>query len=591
MKRQTGRTNVSISRRLQWIAVIQVLICTLLFGYMAIDRPYDAYRAYLQDTTQASALFSALSSGWVENTMEASKYAGQLLDGTTEQTFIAEAFKKGGIQNNYNFCREFYRHAKSQMDQQQQISLAAVFELDGSGVYISRQRTNYYLTKSASDAPWLSQVTAARGGAIIFTPDKHVSSGLPPLFEDMIVVARAVFNPFKLVSEGIYVLSISCDAFDELFSTYRVMPAQEYALTHLGTPLFAPFSPAISDVNALPLRELVTRPVWNNRSLWLYSNYRFAHNCALTIRIPFSSVFTIFRIDFFLLAIIFGILCLFVYIIRSLINGILHPLRRLTSALDETTVVFFPTLTEAHLPQDLEPLFRAYNRMSERIDLLVNEGLRKDIAARELELQLLRTQINPHYLYNTLECIHMRAYINHDYEVARMAELLGRNLQYGLRATNAKVPLHVEFEKAGEYMTLVGHHYGDRVRFSSHLDERIRDCMVVKLVLQPLIENAIQHGLTLERELTIEVLGYACGDGTICLQVSDDGAGIEPEACEALMQRLEEDSGEGSIGLRNVHRRLRLRYGPMYGVNVRSIPQQSTVVTLTFPMEYGKETL
>ena len=183
----------------------------------------------------------------------------------------------------------------------------------------------------------------------------------------------------------------------------------------------------------------------------------------------------------------------------------------------------------------------------------------------------------------------MRTYINHDYEVAHMAELLGRNLQYGLRATNAKVPLYVEFEKAGEYMTLVGNHYGDRVRFISHLDDSIRDCMVVKLLLQPLIENAIQHGITPDRELTIEVLGYAGGDDVICLQVSDDGEGMTSEAQEALMRRLEDDSGEGSIGLRNVHRRLRLRYGPAYGVSIRSIPHQSTVVTLTLPKEYRKE--
>ena len=183
----------------------------------------------------------------------------------------------------------------------------------------------------------------------------------------------------------------------------------------------------------------------------------------------------------------------------------------------------------------------------------------------------------------------MRAYINHDYEVARMAELLGANLQYGLRATNARVPLYMEFEKAGEYITLVGYHYGERVRLVSHLDDSIRECMVIKLLLQPLIENAIQHGLTPERPLNIEVLGYAADENRLCLQVSDDGEGMTAEACEALMHRMEEEHGEGAIGLRNVHRRLRLRYGAAYGVTVRSIPQQSTVVTLTLPREYGKE--
>lgn len=589
MKRRAKSMQVSVATRLRGIAALQVVICALLFIYLAIDRPYDAYREYLQDTTQASALFSTLSAGHMENTLESTKYAGQLLNNGSEQTFIAEALKQGGIQNNYAFCRQLYTYAKSLTEQQSQLSHAAVFELDGSGVYTGSKSANYYLTKSAENAPWLSKVTAARGGAVIFTPEERAGAGLPPLFDDRIVIARAVFNPFKLESEGVYALSIACDTFDALFSTYRVLPAQEYALTYQGKPLFAPFDAGLESIGSLPLRELVTKPIFHGNSLWLYSYYRFEHNSVLTIRAPFSAVVTIFKINFLLLASIFVVLCLFVMIIRSLINGILLPLRHLTSALDATTDSFFPTLTETHLPQDLEPLFHAYNRMSSRIDLLVNEGLRKDIAARELELQLLRTQINPHYLYNTLECIHMRAYINHDYEVAHMAELLGRNLQYGLRATNAKVPLYVEFEKAGEYMTLVGNHYGDRVRFISHLDDSIRDCMVVKLLLQPLIENAIQHGITPDRGLTIEVLGYAGGDDVICLQVSDDGEGMTSEAQEALMRRLEDDSGEGSIGLRNVHRRLRLRYGSAYGVSIRSIPHQSTVVTLTLPKEYRKE--
>ena len=290
-----------------------------------------------------------------------------------------------------------------------------------------------------------------------------------------------------------------------------------------------------------------------------------------------------------LLMAVFLVLCLFVVIIWRLLDAILHPLRSLTGALDAATGSFFPTIAQEDLPAELEPLFDAYNRMSVRIDHLINEGLRKDVANREIELQLLRTQINPHYLYNTLECIHMRAYVNHDYEVARMAELLGGNLQYGLRATNAKVPLHMEFEKAGEYMTLVGYHYSERVRLVCHLDDSIRDCMVIKLLLQPLIENAIQHGLTPERPLTIEVLGYPADEEHICLQVSDDGEGMSAEACEALIHRLDAETGEGAIGLRNVHRRLRLRYGTDYGVQIRSIPHQSTVVTLTLPREDGKE--
>lgn len=591
MKTRARRRSASIASRLKGIAAIQVVICVILFLVMFINRPYDAYRRYEQDTTQAAALFSTIVSGYVDAMVESSKYPGQILSNAMERTFIAEALGSAhAIQSNLSFCSQLYRHGKALMDQYACLDKAAVFDLEGNAVYVSRSRATYYLTKSAADAPWLTQAVEARGGVIILPPDKFEETGLPMLFENELVIARAVFDPIKLKAMGVYVLSIPGDVFEASFDAYRVMPQQEYALIYSDQVLISRLPQVDADISQRPLRELSSQITRQDGVIYLLSYYRFSSGGCMVVRAPLSAILTeILKINFALLAVIFLVLCLFVAIICRLLNDILRPLKRLRGAFDATTDSFFPTLAPADVPPDLEPLFLAYNRMSSRIDLLVNEGLRKDVARREIEVQLLRTQINPHYLYNTLECIHMRAYVNHDFEVATMAELLGGNLQYGLRETNAKVPLHVEFEKAGEYMTLVSYHYGERVQMIGHLDKGIRDCLVIKLLLQPLIENAIQHGLTAERTLTIEVLGYPRDENTLCLQVCDDGEGMTPQACEALTRRLEDERGEDAIGLRNVHRRLRLYYGPEYGVSVASVPNQSTVVTLLLPRQYGKE--
>ena len=580
----------TIASRLRGIAGVQVAICALLFLLMAINQPFQSYRHYEQNTAQSAALFSAIAADSVSTLEDASKYAGQILNSAAEKTFIGEALaQEKPIQSDLIFCRELYKHSKALTDQLGFLDKVAVFDLEGNAVYVSRDRNSYYLTKTPAESAWFQKVVAARGGAVILAPD-DAGSDLPPIFQDDLVIARAVFDPLKLRAEGIYLLTIARDTMEAAFDTYRVGAQQAYALVYHNEVLLSRFSDAFPIPQEMPLRELVSDVVREDGLQQLYSYYRFSSDSYLVIRTPLSAVLSeIIQINVALLTAAFLVLCLFVFIIWRLLNDILHPLQSLTGALDATTGSFFPTIGQSDLPADLEPLFNAYNRMSVRIDHLINEGLRKDVANREIELQLLRTQINPHYLYNTLECIHMRAYVNHDYEVARMAELLGGNLQYGLRQTNAKVPLHTEFEKAGEYMTLVGYHYGDRVKLISHLDDSIRDCMVIKLLLQPLIENAIQHGLTPERPLTIEVLGYPHGMDSLCLQVSDDGEGMTAEACEDLMNRLEAESGEDAIGLRNVHRRLRLRYGDRYGVQIRSIPQQSTVVTLTLPLEYGKE--
>ena len=96
---------------------------------------------------------------------------------------------------------------------------------------------------------------------------------------------------------------------------------------------------------------------------------------------------------------------------------------------------YVPTLPALSLPLEFHEVLLSFNHMSDKINTLIHEILIKDLEKRETELQLLRTQINPHYLYNTLEVIHLAAYKNNDLQVAAMAELLGKNLQYGLRGT------------------------------------------------------------------------------------------------------------------------------------------------------------
>lgn len=590
MKKNKSHKPATLASRLRGIASIQVALCVILFVIMAINQPYQSYQQYNQNTKQAAALFSAIALDAIHTMEAASKYAGQILNNAAEKTFIGEALAHGGsIQDNLTFCRDLYQHSKTLMDQHSMLNNVAVFDLQGNAVYVARDNSSYYVTKSSADAPWLEKVLGARGGAVIL-PYGSKGVGLPPVFVDDLIIARAVFDPLKLRAEGVYLLSIARDSLEAVFDAYRVGPEQTYALVYRGQTLLSRFGDEMAEPPEMPLRELVSRIGKEQNGFYLYSYYLYSSQSYLVVRSPLSTILTeIFQINVALITAAFLVLCLFVVIIWRLLGAILRPLHSLTGALDATTGSVFPTITQDDLPAELEPLFDAYNRMSMRIDHLINEGLRKDVAKREIELQLLRTQINPHYLYNTLECIHMRAYVNHDYEVARMAELLGANLQYGLRATNATVPLHMEFEKAGEYMTLVGYHYGDRVRLVSHLDDSIRNCRVIKLLLQPLIENAIQHGLAADRPLSIEVLGYPADEEHIRLQVSDDGEGMTEEACEALMHRLDAETGEGAIGLRNVHRRLRLRYGAAYGVQIRSLPHQSTVVTLTLPREEGKE--
>ena len=592
MGRKIRNRNASIFSRLRAVAALLVINFVLMFLFLSISRLYNTYRGYEQSTSQTAALYCATAAGYLENLHDVSKYPGVISNTMVSQTFIALALEEKHIQSNLPFCQEYYKFCKSTMIQYPFIDSIAIYELDGSAVYVTKEKANYYITKSPADAAWMKQAVDAKGAAAIIAPAMREEAGLPMLFDDGVVVTRAVFNPIKLQASGVFVLSIPADTFARQFEALSAFPEQQYALYHNDTLLAGGFDGQTfaGDEADGQQRALITRLRLQNGAFFLYSTYRFDSQTLLVIRTPLSVIMSaIFKINIIILILLGAALFLIVLVIRSMINGVMHPLQRMISVLDSTTDTHFPTIALDNQPRELKPLFTAYNRMSARIELLVNEGLRKDIARQEIELQFLRTQINPHYLYNSLECIHMKAYSNRDYEVARMAELLGSNLQYGLRDTNSKVPLHRECEKAEEYIDLITFHYNGRIQFVRRVDESIMDCLVIKMLLQPLIENAIQHGLTADRPLTIELLGYPTDNRTICLQVSDDGNGIAEDRLEELHRLIEDETANGVIGLRNVHRRLKLNYGDQFGVNIRSILHKSTVVSIQIPLEYAKE--
>ena len=162
----------------------------------------------------------------------------------------------------------------------------------------------------------------------------------------------------------------------------------------------------------------------------------------------------------------------------------------------------------------------------------------------------------------------MAAYNKKDYDVSRMAELLGKNLQYGLRDTNRTVSLSTELEKFREYFDLVSYHYQERAQLAVFFEDGIMDQEVIKLLLQPLVENALKYGFRdSQTKLRIEMLGYRRED-CVYITVSDDGAGMSSSKLYIIRETLKGREQTNSIVLQNVNRRLKLVFGEAYGLSV-----------------------
>ena len=279
-----------------------------------------------------------------------------------------------------------------------------------------------------------------------------------------------------------------------------------------------------------------------------------------------------------------ALLVLLTVFMRRLARSVTQPLARLQAACEGIRRGDYSPVTDTPGRDELATFTETFNTMAREIDDLIHEGYEKDLAATRLELQMLRLQINPHFLYNTLESIHSVAYLEGNREVGEMAVLLARILRYGVSAPGGPVTLRDEANNLADYICLQELRYRGTVSFLVSIDPGVLTCACPRMILQPVVENALYHGVSsLERGGMVQVLGYR-EEERLVLRVSDNGQGMEPERAALLNDYINgRNKAFRSIGLKNVNRRIRLSYGEEFGVQIQSVLGRGTMITVTLP--------
>lgn len=279
-----------------------------------------------------------------------------------------------------------------------------------------------------------------------------------------------------------------------------------------------------------------------------------------------------------------ALLVLLTVFMRRLARSVTQPLARLQTACEGIRRGDYSPVTDTPGRDELATFTETFNTMAREIDDLIHEGYEKDLAATRLELQMLRLQINPHFLYNTLESIHSVAYLEGNREVGEMAVLLARILRYGVSAPGGPVTLRDEANNLADYICLQELRYRGTVSFLVSIDPGVLTCACPRMILQPVVENALYHGVSsLERGGMVQVLGYR-EEERLVLRVSDNGQGMEPERAALLNDYINgRNKAFRSIGLKNVNRRIRLSYGEEFGVQIQSVLGRGTMITVTLP--------
>ena len=233
---------------------------------------------------------------------------------------------------------------------------------------------------------------------------------------------------------------------------------------------------------------------------------------------------------------------------------------------------------------EIGTLQRKFLKMVKRIKNLIQENYTKQLLVKEAQLRALQAQINPHFLYNALESINWRAKINQQTEISQMIESLGNLLRNAMSDQQHLVTVNEELKLIQDYIHIQKVRFGSRLDFKIELDRRWEQLLIPKLILQPLVENAINHGLEQMIEpCTIRITATESG-AFLFLKVEDNGPGIPPDLLRKLQMQETKPDNLG-IGLKNIDERLKLVYGKEYGLTLTSQVGAGTRVMVKIPKE------
>ncbi len=224
-----------------------------------------------------------------------------------------------------------------------------------------------------------------------------------------------------------------------------------------------------------------------------------------------------------------------------------------------------------------------FNGMCRKIKELFQKDHEKQELLRIAEMKNLHSQINPHFLYNTLDSIKWLAKMNHEQEIYTMVKNLGFMLKNSMHLSREFVTIRESLNTLEAYIGIQQIRFADKFVVDTEIEEAIMDHRIPTLILQPLVENAMIHGLEPKPgKGTLMIRGFV-KQGRLIFQIQDDGIGMEETELAALIASLNDRDGTEHIGLKNVNQRIKLYYGDAYGVSVESMPGRGSSFTLTLP--------
>ena len=474
--------------------------------------------------------------------------------------------------------------------QNQYINGSYIYNLNGNGVYTSRNNANDILKNPFHEDWFINSINSASQVQITSNINSNnIFKSTNMSSENLISVTRKIVNLKTQQTTGILLLTFSSDELLSLFKADIPFNNQVVSLYDPNGTLIVStdyentinYYDYIKESTSSPLLEYTND---NKHNIICYNNVS-SYNWTIVNTIPKDDVYHIdsLYLIFFVSNLIF-FLILFIVIYIFFLNRVFNPLESLIENMSSKVENNLNYNFTYNKNDEIGILVNSYNDMKNRINNLININYKNQIEQKELELKQLQNQINPHFIYNTLESIHMMAEINDDPETSTMAEYFGTIIRYSMNRRINTVKLKDEIAIIENYIYLQRIRFNTLFTIENLVNDDVLECEIIKMIIQPLIENSIYHGLSECNGNGKIIIQALQANDNLIITVSDNGIGIDDDKLKALNDYINDKNNLfNGIALRNINKRLKLNYGEEYGLEVTSILGKGTSMVLTLP--------
>ncbi len=348
------------------------------------------------------------------------------------------------------------------------------------------------------------------------------------------------------------------------------------------------------DKNSINAEETIglmvnnTGEIQRHGNKYIYiKNYSVKYDCYISALIPEAKVFTSLNM---LRQIIFTLIfiCLILAVCFAMLLGyyMMKPLNLLQNTMETVEAGDLSVRFKRKYNDEINSIGNSFNKMLDNLNDLILQNEEKQRKIRIEEFKALQSQINPHFLYNTMDNIYWHAQTIEAFEICTIVEALSQYYRISLSDGSLLITLENEFSHVRNYLEIQRQRYSNLDLCTLDMASEISNCFIVKLTMQPIVENAIYHGLR-DKECGGEIKINAYRDNDyILIKFYDNGKGINKDKIEKLL--IQDESKQGGYGLYNVNSRLKIIFGDESGISIESEEWKYTIVTVKIPVIYDK---